>query len=200
MRTDLPLYVANLDENSDMGITAISLVEEPAVERSFQMYSKQPQYFAIQEEEHILTGVIMIPDFPIYRRDAERGEFYQIFKADTIKVMAEKMLKDNTFNTINFSHNHNLTTDDVQLVEVFIKNNHKGINPKGFEDLADGSLFVSYKVKNKEIWDDIKKGKFTGFSLEGVFQVLKVVNKPIDKTEMELEILKQMVRGKLLKQ
>ena len=48
--------------------------------------------------------------------------------------------------------------------------NESFFHPKGFEDYKDGSLFAEFKVNNDEIWEEIKKGTFKGFSLAGVFE------------------------------
>ncbi len=58
--------------------------------------------------------------------------------------------------------------DGVVMVEYFIKDTEKGINPKGFEDIADGSLFVTYKIEDEKLWDEIVSpdSEFKGFSIE----------------------------------
>ena len=56
--------------------------------------------FSIQsEEERIITGPIMIPDYPIIR-NVDGYQFYVKYSRETIKEMAEKMLKDGTFNNV----------------------------------------------------------------------------------------------------
>ena len=40
---------------------------------------------------------------------------------------------------------------------------------KGFEDVADGSWFGSFKVNNDQVWNEIKQGAYKGFSVEGLF-------------------------------
>ena len=60
------------------------------------------------------------------------------------------------------------------MVEIFIKDVEKGINPSGFEDIENGSLFATYKVNNDIIWEKIKDGTFQGFSLEGIFDLEQV--------------------------
>ena len=50
----------------------------------------------------------------------------------------------------------------------------RGVNPKGFEDIEDKSLFGTYKVLNDDVWGKIKDGTFKGFSLEGVFDMVEV--------------------------
>jgi hypothetical protein len=44
---------------------------------------------------------------------------------------------------------------------------------KGFEDLADGSLFGSMYVENDVAWQMVKDGMIKGFSVEGNFGMRK---------------------------
>ena len=69
-----------------------------------------------------------------------------------------------------------MLAEGVYLIESFIIDSMRGIKaPEGFEDLPDGSWFISCKVDNEAIWNDyIKSGKFKGFSVEGLFTDRKV--------------------------
>lgn len=176
MIKDIPIYEAFID-GSDCGIYKISLVDLPAIESDFVYFEKQKEIikFNIDSlEEHKITGVIMRPDFLIYRYSEDFGEYYIKYSKDTIKYMAEKMMSDNTFNNINIQHIDGSDVSGVNLVELFIKDSSKGINPSGFEDIEDGSLFATYKINNEEVWEEIKNGTFKGFSLEGLFDISKV--------------------------
>lgn len=169
----LPIYIAEITDDIE-GISAISLVDSPAVESDFLKFSKDKikLNFKIEnEEKRLVTGVVMRCDYPIYRIGVSGYEYYIIFNKETIIKMTEKMLKDNTFNNINLEHNDKRFVEGVNLRELFIKDTDKGINPKGFEDINNGSLFATYHVTNDEIWDEIKNGTFNGFSLEGLFTV-----------------------------
>jgi hypothetical protein len=173
MDIKLPYYIAEITDDIE-GISAISLVDSPAVESDFLKFSKDKikLNFKIEnEEKRLVTGVVMRCDYPIYRIGVSGYEYYIIFNKETIIKMTEKMLKDNTFNNINLEHNDKRFVEGVNLRELFIKDTDKGINPKGFEDITNGSLFATYHVTNDEIWDEIKNGTFNGFSLEGLFTV-----------------------------
>lgn len=84
------------------------------------------------------------------------------------------MLLESTHNNVNLQHNPNNYVENVHLREVFIKDIDKGINPKGFENIENGSLFGVYKVENDDVWASIKNGEFKGFSLEGYFSSYEV--------------------------
>ena len=173
---NIPIYEATID-NLECGIYKISLVDLPAVESNFVYFDKQPRVMKFNisnEEQQMVTGVIMRSNFLIYRYDEQYGEYYIKYSPETIKLMAEKMMSDNTFNNINLQHEDGSDVDGVNLVELFIKDTYKGINPSGFDDIEDGSLFATYKINNPIIWEEIKTGTFKGFSLEGLFDLSKV--------------------------
>ena len=167
---DIPIFEAKITDEED-GLFALSLVDLPAVEKNFVYFKeqKQLQFTVDNEDQHLVTGVVMRSNFPIYRYDKSFGEYYILYTPETISQMAEKMMSDNTFNRINTNHEENSFIDGVKIQELFIKDPEKGINPKGFEDIENGSLFATYKIENEEIWSQIKEGKFKGFSLEGYF-------------------------------
>ena len=67
-------------------------------------------------------------------------------------------------------HDSDMQLQGVTLFEIFQSDKERGIMPmKGFEDLADGSLFGSMFVDNEVAWKLIKSGKVKGFSVEGNF-------------------------------
>jgi hypothetical protein len=161
------IYEALLSDVTD-GIYTVSLVDCPAVQSDFMCFNEQkPLNFKVEnEEKRLIMGVVMRADYPIYRIAPNGEEYYIKFSKETIEKMAEKMLFDNTSNNINLNHNPNDYVEDVYLREIFIKDIEKGINPKGFESIEDGSLFAIYKVHSDEVWERVKKGEFKGFSIE----------------------------------
>ena len=165
----LPVYQA-LVADEDCGMLRISLVDDPAVQSDFLAFDSQKRtllYSVQDEEKRLVLGVIMRADFPIFRRDPQMGELYIVYKADTIRQMAEKYLAENRQNLVNLMHEQGSEVEGVQMVQYFIKG--AGIAPEGFEDIADGSLFAEFHVTNDEVWNAIKAGTYKGFSLEGVF-------------------------------
>ena len=189
----LPIYNAEIKDERD-GIIAISFVEEPAVESNFMLFGKQiPLFFANEEKRNIL-GVIMRADFPIYRRDEDGNEFYVTYSADTIAKMAQKYFVSGAVNTTSINHNGE-TLDGVSLVQWYIKDTDKGITPKGFDDVKDGSLFAEFHIENENLWTACKDGTFKGFSLEGYFTTEKT---NLKSNKMENKIM-QKVRELLVK-
>ena len=171
----LPIYEISIDGVT--GIYSVALVKRPAMLSTWQVFADQEQKikFAVSDEEqHKVLAVLCRADFPIYRRSEEMGEFYVVFNRETIEEMTRRMLKEGFHENVNVEHDDDFYIDGVELSQIFIKNSEKGINPIGFEDVEEGSAFCEYKITSEEVWDAIKKGVFTGFSLEGLFDLKKI--------------------------
>ena len=184
----LPIY--NIELGSAEGILKMSLVEYPAVESDFLAFDEQKELkFSIDEEQRIVFGCSLRSDFPIYRRSSNLGEYYVVFTKEVIKELYEKFMIDGRFNNINL--NHDVDTNEVYLLSAFIKDTKKGLNPVGFEDINDGSLFTGYKIENDEVWEKVKSGELKGFSVEGFFE-LEEEKIPKDEIESLIdELLKE---------
>lgn len=102
---NIPIYNAEILD-AECGIDRISLVNDPAVDAYFVSFSKDKiqQMFTTNEEQKMITGVVMRCDYPIYRNDEHLGEYYINFSADVIKQMAQKLLRDNNQNNVNIEH------------------------------------------------------------------------------------------------
>lgn len=194
----LPLY-QGLVNDEDTGMFCISLVDMPATESDFMFFNKEkePVLFAVQDaEKHLVRGLLMGADMPIYRRRGD-FEYYITYSADTLRLMAEKYLKNGFSSNVDLNHDGNVV-DGVNMTQIFVKDTEAGIDPKGFEMYKDGSLFVEFKVNNEEVWESIKEGDFKGFSLAGIFEIAETFNKDTNKKEnklfMKIEKIKAALR------
>jgi hypothetical protein len=173
MKVILPVYEMLIDESdeSDLMVDFIALVDSPAIKKNFLKFSEVQAMFAIQsEEQRIISGPLMVANQRIYRNDPVNGEYEVFFSPATIKQIAIKLAKKGFQNNVNLMHSADMQLQGVTLFEIFQSDKERGIMPmKGFEDLADGSLFGSMYVDNDEAWQLIKEGKVKGFSVEGNF-------------------------------
>jgi len=187
----LPIYRFKVGEDDEAQVTAVALVDTPAIEQNWQAFNKQIQ-FAADKEKRVISGPLMIADLPIYRRD-EAGEYYGVFTAEDIYNIRNKFFKASNIKEVNAMHDPAQMIEGVYMVESFLIDSKRGIHsPEGFK-LTDGSWFGSYKVDNDEVWNDfIKTGKFKGFSVEGVFNMVKIDKKPMTVIEEIIEIIKQI--------
>ena len=148
--------------------------------------------FAIQDEEkRIISGPLMVANQRIYRNDPELGEYEVFFSPETIKKIAIKLAKKGFQNNVNLMHRSDMQIPGVTLFEIFQSDKSRGIMPmKGFEDLADGTLYGSMFVENDVAWQMVKDGLIKGFSVEGNFG-MKKKDKYDETFEKIVEILNE---------
>lgn len=198
MNKNIPTYSALISDDNE-GILVISLVDAPATETNWMCFKEQEniKFSIVNEDEHILAGVVMVADKPIYRIAPDGTEFYIVFSKDVIKRMAEKMLDDNTFNNIDIQHDGNIIPHDkVKLVELFIADEAKGIKPN-YLDVPDGSLLANYKIYDEQLWQMAKSGELNGFSLEGVFTTVRYEQNKNNK-HTKMSKIKEMLKSILV--
>ena len=172
----LPVFKVVIDVTN--GIDKMSLVTFPAVESDFIAMSKQQTRIAmsLDEEQHIVMGVALRCNYPIYRVSPSYGEYFVVFDKEAIRSAYEKFMHHP--NRVNLQHRDDV--EGVYLIQSYIKDAAAGIDPIQFKDIEDGSWIVCYKVENEEVWSQIKSGEFRGFSVEGWFD--------LQETDMEIEM------------
>jgi hypothetical protein len=153
------------------------------------------QGFAIQnEEQHIISGPLMLADTPIYRSNSKFGEHYVTFSPETIKDIAIKFSKKGYQKNVNLMHDSNMQVEGLVMFESFIVDKARGILPMaGYEDAKDGSWFGSFYVENEQVWNLIKEGKVKGFSVEGYFDYA-APNKEESYAEKKLKELSALLK------
>lgn len=184
---ELQVYKAQIDPaiNSDLEVKFIGLVERPAIERNFLAFREQQQKaaFVLNEEKRIISGPAMIADMPLYRKDDQLGEYYVIFDKAAIQTIVEKFSAKGYLKNFNLFHDAQQQVSDVTIFNSFVSDKELGVTAlTGFEDTADGSWFISAKVNNPTVWEDVKTGKIKGFSVEGLFNYIPV---KLEKMSME---------------
>lgn len=173
----MKVFKITIDESDMLGMSCISLVEQPAVETDFLAFSKEEDFkevqkmkYSMDDDKHIVTGVVAVADKPILRFNAQLGYHYVVFDRDVISKMVHRYFKNGYSNNVNIEHDGPYVKG-VTLFESYIKDSERGITPVEFSDVPDGSWLVSYKVEDEVLWDEIKNGSsLKGFSLEGYFQ------------------------------
>lgn len=193
----LPIFRLNVVDD-DPGIRTVSLVEFPAMEMSMVMFSedKKNMNFSIQDlSKHNILTLIARTDFPVLRVSEDGNPYYVIFTKEVTEKLCQKLMSEGYSQHISTEHSGKLI-DGIQLQEVFLKDTSKGINPTGYEDAADGSLFGIYHITDEKLWKDCLDGKFTNVSLESYF-TLEKFNK-IKNNRFSMNKIKDMLKKLLL--
>lgn len=185
MHNNLPLYTMDVDGNltNDKGVEFVALVDKPAIRRGFLAFRDalaRPLAFSVtNEDRRIVSGPLMLADTPIYRSD-EEGEYYVSFPAAVIERIVRKFFCQGNQANVNLMHDRGRQVEGVTMFESFLTDTVRGIAPmRGYEDAPEGSWFGSFVVENEEVWQQIKEGTFTGFSVEGIFSRLIPADAPV---------------------
>ena len=186
----LPIYDIIIDtESEDLNMSCISLVTDPAVEKDFECFSKdkKPMKFSVTDQEkHCITGVAIRADVPIYRYSPDKGEYYVRFSKETIEQIVYKYSKQNLWNSVSLEHSGQ-NIDSAVMVEFYLKSDTKC--PKGFEEIENGSLMVTYKITDENLWDTVKNSdEINGFSIE-IMADLQPTNEFIEEEDNFFESL-----------
>ena len=171
----IPTLRATFDPTNPLeGMFVVSLVEEPAIGSLFFPFGEEKINLSILDApQHKVIGCVLRADYPILRIDGE-GKYYNlVFDKETIYELTQHFVKYNNTGNVSVLHNGK-PIGGVELTQLFIKDKSKGIDPVGFDEVSDGSLFAEYKILNEEVWKGICNGVYRGFSIEGVFELAPV--------------------------
>lgn len=162
--------------------------KDQAIAMCVNMYDKSRYGFKADVERKIIVSPAMIPNLPIYRKNEKMGEFYVIFDKEQINLMQEKFMENNYINNVNEMHQGNKILDGIIMKNSWVSDASMGIKgPDMFNDLPDGTWFVSYKFKDEAMWQKfVKEGEFKGISVEGIFDLVPYEE---DKFDEEFEDL-----------
>ena len=176
------------------GVYAVSLVDSPAIEEDFIYLSTEDDEdvkLAVTEQG-MVYGLALIPDKHIPRRDKD-GNIYNIFfSAETIKETAHLFLSRQQNN--NATLGHKVQTKDVSFVESWIIEDPENdkLNALGLKAIK-GAWALGGKINSDQLKEDIKLGKFKGFSIEGTYDVPKTL---LEKLEELLNKYEQINKSK----
>lgn len=180
------------DDSDDTSIEFISLVDKPAIQQNWVALSdennKRFEFKVASEDKMILTGAIMIPNFPIVRYDKQTNEPYFFYATEsTVELMMKK------FARLNFNRNINeMHTDKMVQAYLFeswiVQDPAKDKSSLYSSEVKVGDWWGSIQITNRDYWNEnIKSGKFNGFSIEGIAQ-FELVDTPKFSLKSEEQI------------
>lgn len=179
----LPVYEMKL-EHANEGVFCVSIVDSPAIESPFMLFSRQDPvtYTFRDEQEHILTGAVMIPEKRIYRKDESGFEYEVFFSKQTVKQIAERFFKNKITDAISLGHSEKVMPGDAFIFESYIVDESKGLKPNFLKDIPDGTWVASVKIDSPELWSLIRDTDlYHGFSVEVLASPFQQLQKQHDK-------------------
>ena len=179
-------------------LSIVSLVFDPAIQKSFHLFSNEKKYsFAkIDAEKQMIVGPAMTANKPILRYDQATDTYFNcFFSEETVVKCSELFLKNSNHTKTNIEHGELLTSNQISgayCVQSWIVQDpeHDTALSYGFAP-TKGDWFIAMKIDNPSLWSMIKEQGLTGFSIEGIFseKFASILNKEIDVESKVKEIL-----------
>ena len=177
-------------KSADDGVFAISLVDQPAIEENFVALAAQDVEFkVVDEERRIVVGFALVPEKRILRLMGGK-KFNIYFTKETVAQAAEDFMKKMMLKK--FTTDHEEKVDGITVIESWVvedakhdKSNLYGLGAKG------GEWVLMSKIDNNEVWDEVKAGKFKGYSIEARFDGFEQLQSK-NKETMEEQIIKEL--------
>ena len=165
---DLP--VKELMADDDNFVTAISLVDFPAIEENFLKFKEDVENITLSkvfEDKQIIVGPAMIPNKLIYRYNKQTNEEYNVFFSnETVEFVAHKYLQ--SLMNSNTTVQHEVPINCATVIESWLVS-EENQNTYGYT-VPNGTWMVAMKITDQGFWDNyVKSGKVNGFSIEGYF-------------------------------
>ena len=179
------------ESEAEDGISAISFVNQPAIEENFVALSQQKVEFkSLDDDKRIVVGLALVPDKHIYRRQGDY-EYKIVFSKDTVKKASHLYLKQ--LNNNNATLEHEKEAEGISVVESWIVEDVKNDKSNLYNlNAVEGAWVVVMKVDNDEIWKDVKDGTYLGLSIEGIFSDKEVKTSKEKIEEAKEEVLDEM--------
>jgi len=126
--------------------------------------------FSYDDDKMEITGAAIIPNRMIIRRNPITEELYYVFfSQDTTKILSEKFMESKKTDQTNINHSE-IPAPDTFVTESWLVDDPKVDKSYSLGlEYPTGTWVVTMKVKNRKFWEDIKQGKYRGYSIEGYF-------------------------------
>ena len=190
-------------------ISIMSLVEYPASQINFLRLNNEDEIqdkllLSIDLEKKEIYGPALIPGKkytrgPNYFKNMKiptKTGGYIYFDEETVKLIAIEYLNHCDL-SLNLDHNILVDKNKYEIVaSTFIESeNDKAYSYFNQDDLSNGTWMLHYRILDDEIWTDIKRGKYRGFSIQGDPEIV-IMNEKI-KLELKNELLNNYLSDEL---
>jgi hypothetical protein len=165
----------------------MSLVENPATETQLVMFSNEEEaLFFADEDKKIVYSVAMRPNLLIPRKNINGEPAMVFYTEETIADLQQNFFKKNYHNGATVNHN-GVVNDNMYIFESWIVSNPE--KDKATElglEVKKGDWVTGQKIEDNEVWQKVKEGKLTGFSIEAFLEPV-LINNNVEMTKEEID-------------
>ena len=191
MSKKIPTYELYIDDINIEGLTAVSLVDYPAIKQDFfyfkeEKFKNKYELSEVDEEKRQILGVALIPDKEIIRQDMFGELYYVKFTPELVEELAHNFLKESKQHLV--TEQHEVPAKDIYMIESYIieSEEDKAYSKYNYsiEDVPVGSWIVKYQLENEDIIEKIKSGEIKGFSIEAFLSEKIIMNQSSIKEKL----------------
>lgn len=182
------------------GVYAVSLVDQPAMEGDFIQFSKEDEavkFAVIDEGNSRIMGLILEPNKEILRFDEVNKEHYKVFfTEEDVKDVAYNFQKQGNQNNSTRQHD-GVGIEGVTFAETWLVENSAIDKSANFGfSYPKGSWVGVMDIENKTILEDVRLGKYKGFSIDAFMEFEQVNLNKVNMSEIkEASILDAIKKG-----
>lgn len=196
MNTTIPVYDVVIDDDT-LGLTAISLVDYPAIQENWIAFSEQQMMYLSSHDKREVVAPVLLPDQLILRK-AEDGSLYYIrWKRETILQAAEKYIANGWFNNFTYQHayfyNKDMKYEDTFEKDIYMlrmwtieDENDDAYTKYHFNHLPLGTLMCHFKCHSRKLWQKIKNKEVMGVSIEAFTNIVRDNNNKVNIINMDI--------------
>ena len=169
------------------GVFCMSTVENPATKTQLVMFDYEMKAMEFQDDEkRVIYSVAMRPNMLIPRKDINGEPAMVFYSEETVNDLQQNFFKNNSHNGATINHDKNLRKDMYAFESWIVQDPEKDKATSLGLQVQKGDWVMAQKVDNPEVWEDIKKGKLTGFSIEAYLEPV-LTNNQIEMTKEEVD-------------
>jgi len=169
------------------GVFCMSTVENPATKTQLVMFDDELKAMEFQDDEkRVIYSVAMRPNMLIPRKDINGEPAMVFYSEETVNDLQQNFFKNNSHNGATINHDKNVRKDMYAFESWIVQDPEKDKATSLGLQVQKGDWVLAQKVDNPEVWEDIKKGKLTGFSIEAYLEPVLTQNE-IEMTQEEVD-------------
>lgn len=169
------------------GVFCMSTVENPATKTQLVMFDDELTAMEFQDDEkRVIYSVAMRPNMLIPRKDINGEPAMVFYSEETVNDLQQNFFKNNSHNGATINHDKNVRKDMYAFESWIVQDPEKDKATSLGLQVQKGDWVLAQKVDNPEVWEDIKKGKLTGFSIEAYLEPV-LTQKEIEMTQEEVD-------------
>ena len=181
------------------GVFCMSLVENPATKTQLVMFDDQSKLMQFQDDEkQVVYSVAMRPNMLIPRKDVNGEPAMVFYTEETIADLQQNFFKKNYHNGSTINHDGNVRNDMYIFESWIVSDPEKDKATLLGMSVKKGDWVTGQKIENPDVWNDVKNGKLTGFSIEAYLEPVLINNKvEMTKEEIDARIKRVLMESNL---